>query len=73
MAFFQASVGVLKTLVTALGAGLAIWGVVNLLEGYGNEAAHGRRRCCTYRYNSRSNPRRPFLIKAVPELCWSEN
>ncbi len=37
MAFFQASVGVLKTLVTALGAGLAIWGVVNLLEGYGND------------------------------------
>ena len=37
MAFFQASVGVLQTLVTALGAGLAIWGVVNLLEGYGND------------------------------------
>ncbi|MBQ5990542.1 MAG: Maff2 family protein [Oscillospiraceae bacterium] len=37
MGFFQASVGVLQTLVTALGAGLAIWGVVNLLEGYGND------------------------------------
>ena len=37
MGFFQASVGVLQTLVTALGAGRAIWGVVNLLEGYGND------------------------------------
>lgn len=25
------------TLVIALGAGLGIWGVINLLEGYGND------------------------------------
>ena len=37
MAFFQSAVGVLQTLVIALGAGLGIWGVVNLLEGYGND------------------------------------
>ena len=37
MAFFTSAVGVLQTLVTALGAGLAIWGVVNLLEGYGQD------------------------------------
>ena len=37
MAFFTSAVGVLQTLVIALGAGLAIWGVVNLLEGYGND------------------------------------
>ena len=36
MAFFTSAVGVLQTLVIALGAGLGIWGVVNLLEGYGN-------------------------------------
>jgi len=35
MAFFTSAVGVLQTLVIALGAGLAIWGVVNLMEGYG--------------------------------------
>ena len=28
---------VLQTLVVALGAGLAVWGVVNLMEGYGND------------------------------------
>ena len=37
MDFFNSAVGVLQTLVIALGAGLAIWGVVNLLEGYGND------------------------------------
>ena len=37
MAFFNAAVGVLQTLVIALGAGLGIWGVINLLEGYGND------------------------------------
>ena len=37
MAFFSSAVGVLQTLVIALGAGLAIWGGVNLMEGYGND------------------------------------
>jgi len=37
MSFFTEAVKVLQTLVIALGAGLAIWGVVNLLEGYGND------------------------------------
>ena len=33
MGFFNSAVGVLQTLVIALGAGLGIWGIVNLLEG----------------------------------------
>ena len=37
MAFFNSAVTVLQTLVVALGAGLGIWGAVNLLEGYGND------------------------------------
>lgn len=37
MAFFNSAVNVLQTLVIALGAGLGIWGVINLLEGYGND------------------------------------
>ena len=37
MEFFNSAVGVLQTLVIALGAGLGIWGVVNLMEGYGND------------------------------------
>ena len=37
MAFFAAAVDTLKLLVIALGAGLAVWGVINLLEGYGSD------------------------------------
>jgi len=37
MAFFNSAVTVLQTLVIALGAGLGIWGAINLLEGYGND------------------------------------
>ena len=37
MAFFSSGVTVLQTLVIDLGAGLGIWGVINLLEGYGND------------------------------------
>ena len=37
MAFFTASIDVLKVLVIALGSGLGLWGVINLLEGYGND------------------------------------
>ena len=37
MAFFTSAVNILQTLVVAIGAGLAVWGVINLLEGYGND------------------------------------
>lgn len=37
MEFFAQAVNVLKILVMAVGAGLGAWGVINLLEGYGND------------------------------------
>ena len=37
MEFFNSAVDVLQTLVIALGAGLGVWGAINLLEGYGND------------------------------------
>ena len=37
MEFFNSAVTVLQTLVIALGAGLGIWGTINLLEVYGND------------------------------------
>ena len=39
MAFFEQAITVLQTLVIALGAGLGVCGVVNLLEGYGSDNA----------------------------------
>lgn len=37
MAFFSSAIDTLKLLVIAIGAGLGVWGVINLLEGYGND------------------------------------
>ena len=34
---FASAITTLQTLVVALGAGLGVWGVVNLLEGYGSD------------------------------------
>ena len=45
MEFFAAAIAILQTLVIALGGGLGVWGLINLLEGYGNDNpganAHG--------------------------------
>ena len=37
MEFFASAIETLEVLVIALGAGLGVWGVINLLEGYGND------------------------------------
>ena len=37
MEFLNQAITVLQTLVVAIGAGLGVWGVVNLMEGYGND------------------------------------
>lgn len=37
MQFFSQAVNILQTLVIALGAGLCVWGGINLMEGYGND------------------------------------
>jgi hypothetical protein len=35
--FFDAVLPTLKTLLFLIGGGLAVWGIINLLEGYGND------------------------------------
>ena len=37
MAFFNSAIQLLQTLVNALGAGLGVWGGINLMEGYGGD------------------------------------
>ena len=37
MAFFSSAINILQTLGVAIGAGLGGWGVINLMEGYGND------------------------------------
>ena len=37
MQFFTSAISTLQALVVALGAGLGVWGVVNLLVGYDSD------------------------------------
>ena len=37
MEFFSSAVSALSTMGTAIGGVVGIWGVINLLEGYGND------------------------------------
>lgn len=37
MEFFQTAVDTLQILVVAIGGGLGAWGLINLMEGYGND------------------------------------
>lgn len=37
MSFFTQSVSTLQVIVAAIGAVFGVWGVINLLEGYGND------------------------------------
>jgi len=37
MEFFGEAITTLSVLVVAIGAGLGVWGVINLLEGYGSD------------------------------------
>ena len=67
MEFFTSAVGTLQTLVVALGAGLGVWGIVNLLEGYGadNPAALGQ---SPKRSKSTNGGRRRMLISLKPNI-----
>ena len=60
MEFFNQAVTVLQTLVIALGAGLGIWGVINLLEGYGNDnpgaKSQGMKQLVTISRKEKHNP-----------------
>ena len=37
MEFFTSAVTTLQTVVCAIGGGVGVWGIINLLEGYGND------------------------------------
>ena len=54
MAFFNSAVTVLQTLVVALGAGLGIWGAINLLEGFSGKRRYSEAERDRIRHNSKS-------------------
>ena len=65
MQFFTEAVNVLKTLVIALGAGLAVWGVVNLLEGYGNDNPGANAHVTLRSSNKNDKDRRSTLFRTA--------
>ena len=68
MSFFTTAVSTMSTLVVALGGGVGVWGVVNLMEGYG---AYGGRRHYASRPESGSAAVQPDyrLIGTGSGLC----
>ena len=67
MEFFNSAVDVLKTLVVALGAGLGVWGAVNLMEGYGgdNPSAKSQGMKQLMIFSGRRLPPRTYLLASV--------
>ena len=65
MAFFNSAVGVLQTLVVALGAGLGIWGVINLLEGYGQDNPASNAHVTLRSSNKNDKDRRSTLFRTA--------
>lgn len=65
MAFFNSAVGVLQTLVVALGAGLGIWGAINLLEGYGNDNPGANAHVTLRSSNKNDKDRRSTLFRTA--------
>ena len=72
MAFFNSAVGVLQTLVVALGAGLGIWGAINLLEG---RTTSGGRQLCADRSGAETGNDNPGAKSSPPgttRFAWSQ-
>lgn len=65
MEFFNQSITVLQTLVVAIGAGLGVWGVVNLMEGYGNDNPGANAHVTLRSSNKNDKDRRSTLFRTA--------
>lgn len=65
MAFFTEGIAVLKTLVSAIGAGLGAWGVINLMEGYGNDNPGANAHVTLRSSNKNGKDRRSTLFRTA--------
>lgn len=65
MEFFSSAVDTLQTLVVALGAGLGVWGVVNLLEGYGSDNPGSNAHVTLRSSNKNDKDRRSTLFRTA--------
>ena len=65
MAFFNQAINILQTLVVAIGAGLAVWGVINLMEGYGNDNPGANAHVTLRSSNKNDKDRRSTLFRTA--------
>ena len=65
MEFFNQAIDILKILVMALGAGLALWGVINLLEGYGSDNPAANAHVTLRSSNKNDKDRRSTLFRTA--------
>lgn len=65
MEFFNQAIDILKILVMALGAGLAVWGVINLLEGYGSDNPAANAHVTLRSSNKNDKDRRSTLFRTA--------
>lgn len=65
MQFFASAIDTLQTLVVALGAGLGVWGVVNLLEGYGSDNPGSNAHVTLRSSNKNDKDRRSTLFRTA--------
>lgn len=65
MQFFTSAIDTLQTLVVALGAGLGVWGVVNLLEGYGSDNPGSNAHVTLRSSNKNDKDRRSTLFRTA--------
>ncbi len=65
MQFFSSAIDTLQTLVVALGAGLGVWGVVNLLEGYGSDNPGSNAHVTLRSSNKNDKDRRSTLFRTA--------
>ena len=66
MEFFGQAVNVLKILVMAVGAGLGAWGVINLMEGYGNDNTGAKSQGIMSVWNR-------WWRQSCPRCCWDRS
>ena len=65
MEFFSSAVSALSTMVTAIGGVVGIWGVINLMEGYGGDNPASNAHVTLRSSNKNDKDRRSTLFRTA--------
>lgn len=65
MEFFSSAVTSLSTVVVAIGAGVGVWGIINLMEGYGGDNPASNAHVTLRSSNKNDKDRRSTLFRTA--------